>query len=509
MAVNDTCYYAIQQQSGGQWEVGIGTYTSANTITRTTVISSSNSNLAVTFTAGVKDVFITMPATRAITNSGLTQATARLLGRASASTGAVEEITLGTNLSFSGTTLNATSSSGGTVNVMDFDADATGVADSRLAFQNAIDSLGARGGVVIVPPGTFYIGSSLSVGDSASPFTGAMVTLRGCYGQPGQWNNTSGVPAPSAVSSIRLAAGSTIRLMAGCGVEGCFIYKNGFAFTTGTPSFGTFTRVAPTPAGGGSTDAGSACRTAALANTAFWVEYSPDAFIRNCMIIGFGLAVWASNSGRFRMDNVNIDCQNGIWMDYSADITYLTRVHCWPFSNYIAGTTVSPTSTTLQRTGSAFYVTRVGDWTKITDCFSYGYSRGFEFAGGDEVVLNGCGADQTPNTHTGSMGFLVDAGATNIVMTNCQSAGQQNGFYIQPGAGAGVRMVNCETWGCTDNGVAVLSGTVAIFGGAHRTSKTGLNNAGGTVYASGVGFKGNTVVNTSGTISAMTSTYTF
>ena len=45
--------------------------------------------------------------TGAVTTSGLTMSTARLLGRNTASAGAVEEITLGTNLSFSGTTLNA------------------------------------------------------------------------------------------------------------------------------------------------------------------------------------------------------------------------------------------------------------------------------------------------------------------------------------------------------------------------------------------------------------------
>jgi hypothetical protein len=44
----------------------------------------------------------------AVGSSGLTMSTARLLGRVTAGTGAIEEITLGAGLSFSGTTLNAT-----------------------------------------------------------------------------------------------------------------------------------------------------------------------------------------------------------------------------------------------------------------------------------------------------------------------------------------------------------------------------------------------------------------
>ena len=49
----------------------------------------------------------------AVGSSGLTMATARLLGRTTAGSGAVEEITLGSGLSFSGTTLNASSAPAG------------------------------------------------------------------------------------------------------------------------------------------------------------------------------------------------------------------------------------------------------------------------------------------------------------------------------------------------------------------------------------------------------------
>ena len=59
----NTTYYTIAAQSGTEWEVGIGTYTSSGTtLARTTVFSSSNSGSLVNFSAGTKDVFIAYPA---------------------------------------------------------------------------------------------------------------------------------------------------------------------------------------------------------------------------------------------------------------------------------------------------------------------------------------------------------------------------------------------------------------------------------------------------------------
>jgi hypothetical protein len=63
----NTTYYCIAGQTTGEWEVGIGTYTTAtDTLSRDTILSSSNSNTIVTFSAGTKDVFITYPSEKAI-----------------------------------------------------------------------------------------------------------------------------------------------------------------------------------------------------------------------------------------------------------------------------------------------------------------------------------------------------------------------------------------------------------------------------------------------------------
>ena len=64
----DTTYYTIADQGGTNWEVGIGTFTSPSTLARTTILSSSNGGSIVTFTAGTKDVFISLPASKTNTD---------------------------------------------------------------------------------------------------------------------------------------------------------------------------------------------------------------------------------------------------------------------------------------------------------------------------------------------------------------------------------------------------------------------------------------------------------
>jgi hypothetical protein len=103
---------------------GSGTGSFATTLTNSSVIS----KVLTGYTSGAGTVAATdsilqaiqklngNDATRAtagaVTSSGLTMSTARLLGRTTASTGAAEEITVGTGLSLSGGTLTATGGGG-------------------------------------------------------------------------------------------------------------------------------------------------------------------------------------------------------------------------------------------------------------------------------------------------------------------------------------------------------------------------------------------------------------
>jgi len=67
----NTTYYTIADQTGVNWEVGIGTYTTiGNTLSRDTVLASSNAGALVVFLTGTKDVFVTYPAERALYTGG-------------------------------------------------------------------------------------------------------------------------------------------------------------------------------------------------------------------------------------------------------------------------------------------------------------------------------------------------------------------------------------------------------------------------------------------------------
>lgn len=64
----NSTFYCIVDSAAGAWEVGIGTYTSSGTtLSRDTILESSNSGSKVNFSAGTKEVFCTYPAEKSVT----------------------------------------------------------------------------------------------------------------------------------------------------------------------------------------------------------------------------------------------------------------------------------------------------------------------------------------------------------------------------------------------------------------------------------------------------------
>lgn len=70
VGTGNTTYYVITDNT--DWEVGIGTVTSGSpdTLSRDTVLQSTNSDAAVNWGAGTKDVFLSMPADRVVLGEG-------------------------------------------------------------------------------------------------------------------------------------------------------------------------------------------------------------------------------------------------------------------------------------------------------------------------------------------------------------------------------------------------------------------------------------------------------
>jgi hypothetical protein len=115
----NTTFYAATDASGN-WEVGIGTYsTTGPTLTRTTILSSSNSNTAVTFSGGVT-VFLTYPSEKSVNLDG----SGNVTGLGTVASGTWQGSTIG--VAYGGTGVTASSGPNSVV-LRDANGNVTGV----------------------------------------------------------------------------------------------------------------------------------------------------------------------------------------------------------------------------------------------------------------------------------------------------------------------------------------------------------------------------------------------
>lgn len=151
----NTTYYTIADQSGSNWEVGVGTYTSAGTtLARTTVLASSNAGSAVNFGAGTKDVFVTYPAGYTVNSQ---------TGTATAATTAT-----------TATTANATNTSN------NFQMNSLGVGTA---------GSGTAGEIRATNNVTAYYSSDVKFKENIQPITGASEIVRAIGGDHFDWTD--------------------------------------------------------------------------------------------------------------------------------------------------------------------------------------------------------------------------------------------------------------------------------------------------------------------------------
>jgi len=177
----NTTYYAISHQTASEWEVGIGTVTDAatDTLSRDTIISSSNGGSAVNFSAGSKDVIATLPSSKSyvLDNAGDTTISADLSV---------------TSISGSGaglTTLNASNVSSGTLDDARLTANVTLNNASTIstgtlpnARLSAIPNSALENAAITINGTSTDLGGSINVGDITGVTAGDGLTGGGTTG---------------------------------------------------------------------------------------------------------------------------------------------------------------------------------------------------------------------------------------------------------------------------------------------------------------------------------------
>lgn len=238
----NTTYYTIADQSGTNWEVGIGTYYSSNvSLARTTILSSSNANAVVNFGAGTKSVFVTYPAERAIyaDSSNITTITNLVSGNVSITGGTENNVTY-TNVTVnSGTVNNITFSNvaitGGSLNnvvignVTPAVATFTNITANSVTVSNGVYSKGIYQGTVSNGVIVDYISGTARISTGAADnvtiynnglanvklftvnSTGAIgVGNSSSFGTSGQFLSSAGnAAAPTWTSNVALAVANS------------------------------------------------------------------------------------------------------------------------------------------------------------------------------------------------------------------------------------------------------------------------------------------------------------
>lgn len=404
----------------------------------------------------------------------------------------------------------------GWVNAKKFGAVGDGTTNDSTAITNAVNSLGAPGGIVYLPsPGKYLLDAGLTVP--------ANVTVKGPHSFVGSSGTYYGAPS-SNMSSIILNPLYTISLYYGAGLDGVFIYRKGMTWPVADSS--------------------------AFSGTAITLN-GDHVSIKNSMIIGFNKLIYGpgvygvSGSMGHRISDILGDGVNGLEIINSLDVNYVTNVHLWPLSTVswpqattaalggnISGTVFTDTThgsgnfavgmalfgtgvaagtnivslgtgtgnnnggtynINISQTVTAQTINATGnnrrtgigikidhnDWGKYTNCFTFGYFTGFNLYNTGSVTLLNCGADNVSPPLANTIGFLVSGTSTDDSIIGGHAAAYDHGYYISTtGGDYDTRLLNCDAHHLGNSGVYVYAGNTEITGGYLRDAPYGI-----TIYS--------------------------
>ena len=332
------------------------------------------------------------------------------------------------------------------VNAKDFVGfDATGSTSSVAAITAAFTLLGAAGGLVFIPnEAKARISNTISI-----PANCALVGPHENVGSPG--DNTS-APYGDMGGALIIDSAATITVDSNAALKGCLIYRSGMTFPTVDAS--------------------------AFAGTAVTIN-GDDATVSNNLIMGFNKAIYSTGNQRQRIENVWFDCVNGIEITNCLDIPYVNKCHGWPFATINASAAGTPGASII-RTGIAYYLHDTVDWAKLTDCFSYGYFRGFQLTGVNSCTLLSCSADNTSlagvPTHPGSIGFSIGGQENRLI--GCQAAAQDSAAVsVASNVGTHTTIVGLNAWACGTHGVLLTQGDLTLVSSNFRSMSNGVSFA--------------------------------
>lgn len=289
---------------------------------------------------------------------------------------------------------------------------------------------------------------------SAVPFTTTSTF------DPSQWDSHDGTRVlfnlDDTDGKLLIDNSAVLTLSGACGVEGFHIHQYGLGFRTADDS--------------------------GFSGTAIRVMSGNGVHVRDCMISGFNRAIDHVFGSRMLYEDILIDCINGIRINDDWDVGHIVRCHCFPFITLGQG---AGSGDDLLRSGIAYQCIHA-DWVKVTDCFAYGYYRGFVIAS-NSTFLKGCGSDNFAAVpEPGSIGFQINGARGKMVGCNV-AAQEDDGVRVDVGTNGSFLISELDVWNAglastdpdvlrkTTNGVYVISGNVTVVSSRFQQCFNGIH----------------------------------